>query len=882
MRNERRRNMSERAEPPTMFGIEFDDEAEYSDFVGSALHCFDTAEKSEYTNSEVIVQGLNFLIRASGLGNKNAMSYLHEFVHSLFPEKIPEDGPAYHVVRKRIQIVEKFLNFSREERRIWRCALTNFLAMSRDKKALPRRRFDEAVYNLLYKMDDDAPAGASAPGGESKEKRKKMTSAVIRQLLREALKKSPDSDEVIEEAYCLTVVDFTMGRLNVEFDPEDMTEEQIENFRKAPIMEKLQSYPVKESSMYILKQELPRYIDRNGMRMLRSFVPFKEIVIILTALFAYSMNQFVAVMALCLFLPCFCALVVVTFLLLGRQDKARKNFDVWKRFLSQQQGVVVETRASEVHELTQLADYYIALFTLFMVCLFLFSGAREVIFLSEFLVGTSALMFLLCVFVRKFWKKKILLSALAVKMTIMCVTIAHKAPQKFVSDVFRYMLPEFIRNVSVVQKLVDFLLVILSLIPNLVFWFTYLLLSIAHVFILVLILRGLIGSGKMHFYAISGPFLAASVWWVLWMVFFDFVMLQDSVNWIWLGLSHVPILIPLSVVSSVIGFTFQYFKYLIILAVVVVVIAICVGGCYHYGNKIARIPQLRYFKFDHLLLFFVTIPPLVLLFIFADVFVVTHRPAPPPPVKWGDYLKHCGPDAWVDGNMAVTQINCSSLIGRRSVELSGIIDTVKVFQRDNTYETVFNKFSEVGSLKEAGYCFFGQKSDLCSRDVGDTPTSDDTPTDSGTDTICRQNSRPCNLHHQSRFAFVIKVASVGDESTSKVGDQQGSAIVVNLLTRGGHKPSSADNTLINDIIRNLKRKQMVRFNATFMDGLGSDQVYMKLESIAISGTDWAYDSKEWKKMAEQEKYSQLMSFLINCARSSFSHIQIFVFGKVYL
>lgn len=366
------------------------------------------------------------------------------------------------------------------------------------------------------------------------------------------------------------------------------------------------------------------------------------------------------------------------------------------------------------------------------------------------------------------------------------------------------------------------------------------------------------------------------------MVFFDFVMLQDSVNWIWLGLSHVPILIPLSVVSSVIGFTFQYFKYLIILAVVVVVIAICVGGCYHYGNKIARIPQLRYFTFDHLLLFFVTIPPLVLLFIFADVFVVTHRPAPPPLVKWGDYLKHCGPDAWVDGNMAVTQINCSSLIGRRSVELSGIIDTVKVFQRDNTYETVFNKFSEVGSLKEAGYCFFGQKSDLCSRDVGDTPTSDDTPTDSGTDTICGQNSRPCNLHHQSRFAFVIKVASVGDESTSKVGDQQGSAIVVNLLTRGGHKPSSADNTLINDIIRNLKRKQMVRFNATFMDGLGSDQVYMKLESIAISGTDWAYDSKEWKKMAEQEKYSQLMSFLINCARSSFSHIQIFVFGKVYL
>ena len=37
----------------------------------------------------------------------------------------------------------------------------------------------------------------------------------------------------------MTVVEFTMGRKSVEFDPEDMTEKQIEEFQNAPIIEKV-------------------------------------------------------------------------------------------------------------------------------------------------------------------------------------------------------------------------------------------------------------------------------------------------------------------------------------------------------------------------------------------------------------------------------------------------------------------------------------------------------------------------------------------------------------------------------------------------------------------------------------------------------------------
>ena len=634
---------------------------------------------------------------------------------------------------------------------------------------------------------------------------------------------------------------------------------------------------MKASGKYILKQELPKYVDRNGMRWLRGFLPFKEILFFIAAFFALSLNQFVAVGAFCLFWPCFCGLVMVTFMLLSTQDQAKKSFDVWKRFLSQQQGVVVESRASQVHELTQISDYYTAMFILFVMTLFLFSGAKEILVLPEVLVGISALMFLACVLVRKFWKKKVLFSAAIVKLAIMGVCFVHKAPGRFLQDLMTSWLPDFIQNMTFVQRVSGFLMSTKAIIPNALFYLAYIPLSIAHVLVLVLILRGLIGSWKMHFYAITGPYIAGSVWWVLWMVFFHFIMGKDAINWTWLTVSHVPVLIPFSVLKFVITFTIMYGLQIMFLGIFFSLLLVCLAGCYRYGDRISRIPQLRYIKFDHLFIFFVMILPLLLLIVFADVYVTINQTKTPMPIKWEDYLKHCGPSTWIDGNMAKTQIRCSSLIGRRSVRLYGFVDSVRVSERENMYETVFNKVSDFGRLKDAGYCFFGKSSDLCDPSVdGDTPINVDTSTEP--DSVCGGNS--CNLYNHNSFKFIIKIVSVQDEKGSKKSHRQGSDVTVFLLTTGstlGHE----DNTLMNDIIPNLKANDLVRFNATFSDGLGSDLVSMNLESIVIEGTDYSYNSKEWKKMAEEEKYSQMLGFLIKCTRSSINYLQTFVLGTVY-
>ena len=633
---------------------------------------------------------------------------------------------------------------------------------------------------------------------------------------------------------------------------------------------------MKASGKYILKQELPKYVERNGMRWVKGFLPYKEILFLIAACFAFSLNQFVAVGAFCLFWPCFCGLVMVTFMLLSYQDQAKKCFDVWKRFLSQQQGVVVETGASEEHELTQISRYYAAMFVLFVLTLFFFSGAEEIMVLPEILVGISALMFLACVLVRKFWKKKVLLYAAIVKVAIMMVCFVHKAPGQFSQGVMT-LLPDFIQNMTFVQRVSGFLTSTMTMIPDALFHFAYIPLSVAHILVLVFILSELIRSRKMHFYAITGPFIAGSVWWVLWMVFFHFVMGKDVINWTWLTVSHIPVLIPFSILKFVITFTIMYGLRIMFVGIFFSMLLIILAGCYRYGKRISKIRQLQYIKFDHLFIFFVMILPLLLLIVFADVFVTINQTKTPMPIKWEDYLKHCGPSTWVGGNMAKSQIRCSSLIGRRSVRLYGFVDGVRVSERENMYETVFNKVSDFGRLKDAGYCFFGKSSDLCDPSIdGDTPINKDTPTES--DSVCGGNS--CNLYNHNSFKFIIKIVSVQDEKGSKKGHRQGSDVTVFLLTTGstlGHE----DNALMNDIIPNLKANDLVRFNATFTDGLGSDLVSMNLESIVIEGTDYSYNSKEWKKMAGEEKYSQILGFVIKCTRSSVNYLQTFVLGVVY-
>ena len=42
-----------------------------------------------------------------------------------------------------------------------------------------------------------------------------------------------------DDVYCDTVVSFTTGKLAIDFEMEDMTEADLERFRKAGIMEKV-------------------------------------------------------------------------------------------------------------------------------------------------------------------------------------------------------------------------------------------------------------------------------------------------------------------------------------------------------------------------------------------------------------------------------------------------------------------------------------------------------------------------------------------------------------------------------------------------------------------------------------------------------------------
>ena len=185
---------------------------------------------------------------------------------------------------------------------------------------------------------------------------------------------------------------------------------------------------------------------------------------------------------------------------------------------------------------------------------------------------------------------------------------------------------------------------------------------------------------------------------------------------------------------------------------------------------------------------------------------------------------------------------------------------MQVVSRQNVYESIFDRFSSFGHLKEAGYCFFGTNKGLCGGEAEgvDQPTSD---------TACGDN--PCNLHNHDSFIFSIKLSAVRDEKSDDY--TQCESVQVSLTAEHAFK----------DIIFALRSSDVIQFNATLIDGLGSDEVSMRAESIAINTKEMKHDTKEWDKQEAKERNSVIVGLAIQMCRQSLNHLQTFLLGVVH-
>ena len=343
------------------------------------------------------------------------------------------------------------------------------------------------------------------------------------------------------------------------------------------------------------------------------------------------------------------------------------------------------------------------------------------------------------------------------------------------------------------------------------------------------------------------------------MVFWKFLTDKDyvvNINWMMFFISHVPILIPPFVTIKVMYLAVVNGPHILLGVLVVVGVCALLLACYRFGKSVAKSPVLGVIQFNHLVIIFTVVLPIATLVLLSDIYVTFQQTQPPADVKWKDYVSHCGPQKWLNnGNMAAVQVNCSRLEGRQVLALEGIVQFVKVVSQENVYITIFDKFSDMGQMHDAGHCLFGSETRTCSEDG---------------DSVCEED--PCNLHYHDKSVFAIEVSDVHSNDSETERSQIEGTFDVSLLVH------SSKHVL--EGVRKLAKGMGIRFNATLYSGLGSNKVQLKLDSFSIKGQNVVYSNKG--HVQSKERNSHLWDLAKKISIGFLHHFQTFLFGHIFI
>lgn len=313
---------------------------------------------------------------------------------------------------------------------------------------------------------------------------------------------------------------------------------------------------------------------------------------------------------------------------------------------------------------------------------------------------------------------------------------------------------------------------------------------------------------KWHnFYSGLGPYLLFTSWWVLSRHFFAL----SSPLYLFLGTFGVVLVIaiapflPILFLGSPIYFLLYYglsrpfFLYLGVIMSFVVVILL-VGKC---SRRLMEAKWLN-ISFDYLFLLQILVSiPVVL--IGASWFAHLYSPANVPVVSLAQYSKYCGPQNWVGNNMVQTQLNCLHLKDRM-VTGSGLVEAVKIEQVSNDHELSLRSLPS--PIQAALTCLLGQLEPMCgSRSDMET---------------CRREFTGCHFHHSHKYTFALDI-TVGIPAPEGEPEESVGKMSVRLLASKS----------FTEVIKQLEVGSLLQFNATFVSGMGSDELVLQL--VALEG-----------------------------------------------
>ena len=320
-----------------------------------------------------------------------------------------------------------------------------------------------------------------------------------------------------------------------------------------------------------------------------------------------------------------------------------------------------------------------------------------------------------------------------------------------------------------------------------------------------------------NFYTRLGPFALFNCWWILSRNFLSHSHLtQFAITAMYvailvilgvvsvlivcllLSLSFTPLLL---MASPIIGFLFLGFsqRLFMFLSVVVVVnvLALYVGG---------KISFLKGKKWHNVPLQYVCLVPI---FISVLLFMIGYSTARGPPlsaITVPEYAKYCGPQNHDNGNMIQTQLNCFHLEGR-TFEARGTIQSVKIVKVKKSGK---GSLSSLGSSIQAA--FLGLFGGNCGVRENKTVCSDE-----------GRSLQPGNEYH-----FEVEMPLSEDKSDVPIS--------VTLIAPNRFEP----------IVMKAKAGMEFRFNSTFIAGMGSDKLTLRLTS-ATMGEEFYEDLEDQVK-----------------------------------
>lgn len=318
-----------------------------------------------------------------------------------------------------------------------------------------------------------------------------------------------------------------------------------------------------------------------------------------------------------------------------------------------------------------------------------------------------------------------------------------------------------------------------------------------------------------------GPYIICIGWFVLCRNFFSSSTVDHLITVGVIGIGFVGSVpfFPLVFLASPLFFLYYYGisqEFFISLAFVTIISILVV----FIAAKFQQIKEAKWLNIplEYIFLFQIILA-IPLVFFGSSLYAKSYDTRTLPTVTLEEYTEYCGPSNWYSGNMVQTQINCLHLEGRL-FESQGTIKNVKISEVVNSRAA--SLASLPSSLKITLTCMFGESEPMCGN---------------------RENMTTCvpsKCHFQHNYLFTYEAKLDMPLANSKEN-------ISTTLTLSNKFKST---------VLNMTVGMNIRFNATFMSGMGSDALRLQVVSVLLPEIGGGIGSKgddgeeEWGEAVE--------------------------------